>query len=125
MMRASRDACTESERNELQPGESSFRQGLRRGLLSYWMKHPEAKDTAEGIRLWWFAERVSTPSGVLLEELEALVGMGWVVERDLAEGSRVFALNRGAMESISSYLRDDPADPTRECADLAEGNDRD
>jgi hypothetical protein len=79
---------------------------LRRELLSYWVEYPEAKDTAEGIRLWWLNGWSGLPSEVLQEELEELARIGWITARGSTEATRIFALNRLRLGSIFAYLRE-------------------
>ena len=43
-------------------------------LVAYWLRHPHASDTLEGICRWWLSE-VPTP----VPNVEA--ALGWLVER--------------------------------------------
>jgi hypothetical protein len=104
--------CIEVQPDEIQPEGSTVRLRLRRTLLSYWVTHPEAKDTAAGIRLWWFGagsrldERAAVPDKLLREELEELVRSGWAIGRGAEGAQRVFALNPAEIESIKNFLED-------------------
>lgn len=109
-------ACGESKRIEVQPDEIQAeampeRLRLRRELLAYWVKHPEAKDTAAGMRLWWFGEGRVLPDTLLLEELEDLVQRGWAFGRGPHPAHRVFALNSAEIESIEDFLAEGPGSP--------------
>jgi hypothetical protein len=88
-----------------------FRLRLRRAVLSYWVEHPGAKDTTEGIRLWWLSEWITLPYSMLREELETLARRGWVIERGTGDANPIFALNPVEIPSISAYLCGDAEEP--------------
>jgi hypothetical protein len=98
--------------DEIQPEGRTIRLRLRRTLLSYWVIHPEAKDTAAGIRLWWFGagswlnQGIALPDMLLHEELEELVHMGWAIRRGPEGAQQVFALNPAEIGSIEDFLED-------------------
>jgi hypothetical protein len=111
--RAFKCQCAPSERNRVQPeklppDDSDFRRGLRHSLLSYWMKHPEAKDTAAGVRLWWFGEGAGLSETILQEELEDLVRRGWAIGRGPGDLNRVYALNKAQIGTVERFLLESP-----------------
>ena len=53
--------------------------------LRYFIENPEAKDTSEGIRKWWFAESgVEQTREEVLGVLNFLVSERWVIKRLLS-----------------------------------------
>ena len=95
------------ELNRVRPDESDFRRRLRCELLAYWVKNPEAKDTADGIRLWWLRGWAGLDPTVLMEELDTLMRKGWITERGPERTGRVFVLNVGQINSILDFIRNE------------------
>jgi len=66
---------------------------LAKQILEYLVSHPQASDTAEGVRDWWLAD--STPSSLELRAaLQKLVADGSLVEHQMADGSTVYCARR-------------------------------
>ena len=63
-------------------------------ILCYLQEHPEAKDTLEGIMVWWLPERAmkyGLPQ--VRASLALLVGCGYLKKRTLADGHVLYRLN--------------------------------
>ena len=63
-------------------------------ILRYLREHPEAKDTLEGIMVWWLPERAMKygPPQVRAS-LALLVAYGYLKKRTLADGHVLYSLN--------------------------------
>ena len=67
---------------------------IEREIMGYLLQHPEAKDTAEGIMLWWLPRSYSTvPIRDLKEALERMVANGRLAA-SMHAGTRVYGLSR-------------------------------
>ena len=76
-----------------------------RALLSHVVEKPDAKDTAEGIRKFWFPKDSPVPSR---KELEAalqflVVNKRWFV---VIKTSPVYSLNKDCLDEVKSFLFD-------------------
>lgn len=65
-------------------------QALARGITSYLAEHPRARDTADGIRLWWLRDPGSVTLGEVERVLEDLVRRGRMARTTLADGRTVY-----------------------------------
>ena len=64
-------------------------------LLSYLHSHPDAKDTAEGIRSWWLHGRRATVARLNVREaLNRLVAKDWLTRRESMSGQQIYGLNQ-------------------------------
>ena len=62
-------------------------------ILSYLDDHPNAADTAEGIRQWWLFQRMAIYSqDKVFKALEQLKKTGLIEARMLSDGNEVFSL---------------------------------
>ena len=67
------------------------------------MRHPEAKDTAEGIRLWWL------PAGAEADPREVTAALDELVDRHWLKGwGALYALNSEELSSVRSFLESGP-----------------
>lgn len=58
----------------------------------YLAAHPDAADSAEGIRRWWLpAGRLDVRTDQLQSALALLVARGRIVERRMPDGRRIYA----------------------------------
>jgi hypothetical protein len=77
-------------------------------VLEYVVDRPAAKDTIEGIRLFWLREDAEVLYVTLREALAALVAKNWLVVRSMArdggEQANVYGLNAVEVDAIRSYL---------------------
>jgi len=78
--------------------------GIALQIVRYLVRHPEAKDTAEGIAKWWKGTDASEwRSGVLAEALAFLARKQWVLVRETAQG-RLFSTNPALLEEMEQFL---------------------
>jgi predicted transcriptional regulator len=77
-------------------------------VLEYVVDRPAAKDTIEGIRLFWLGEEADVLYATLSDALAALVAKNWLVvrsmTRDGGEPLNVYGLNAVEVDAIRSYL---------------------
>ena len=78
-----------------------------RHILGYLTKHPDAKDTTQGILRWWL------PGGVAEWEEEAvrialdvLVTRGWLTKRQTTPSQQLFGMNKERLEEIKVFLQE-------------------
>ncbi len=78
---------------------------IQRGVLVYWMEHPEAKDTVEGIVQWWLPGAASRwGASELVAALEQLVRRGWITASGRRTGPCVYGLGEGRLDEIKKFL---------------------
>jgi hypothetical protein len=83
-----------------------MREELKRQILRYLMLHPNARDSPDGIRVWWMDPDSAATLPEVEEALAALVQRGWVEVR--GEGDvHLFGLLAGATDDIRRYLIDE------------------
>jgi hypothetical protein len=76
-----------------------------REILLYLIEHPDAKDTAAGIRQWWLAtNQGERGSDVVKAVLDLLVARGWLTVRRTISFKRLYGLNQARMEEIRTFL---------------------
>jgi hypothetical protein len=64
-------------------------------VLSYLSRHPEAKDTIEGITEWWLLEqRIHVAEMVVKKALADLVDRGLIVQNRAGDGKVYYSLNK-------------------------------
>ena len=68
---------------------------IQNELLSYLEDHPNAADTAEGIRQWWLIKRIADYSKDIVEaSLDQLVESKSVKKKQSTSGNEIYELNR-------------------------------
>jgi len=85
-------------------------QDLSSHILRYLLKHPEARDSIEGIAEWWvLLQRIEDEVDNVKEALDLLIQQGLVEveEGSGASGRRIYRLNLKKREAIARLL-DDP-----------------
>ena len=70
----------------------SCRQQLLDAIVDYVRDHPQATDTAEGIRTWWVPDAVLSSEAVLDQVLDALVEEGVLRRERLPGGGELFVV---------------------------------
>jgi len=85
---------------------TSSRGRILLALIRYLIRHPDAKDTSEGIRRWWHNE--DEPEW-LAEDLEAvlkfLVERNWAVMREAPAG-KLFGAGAASLEEMQRFLEE-------------------
>jgi hypothetical protein len=70
-------------------------QSIQQELLSYLEEHPNASDTAEGIRQWWLIKRIAEYSQVAVQSsLDQLVAKQALKKRSSSADQVVYVLNK-------------------------------
>ncbi len=87
---------------------------ITRHILLYLIKHPNAKDTVQGIRQWWLKGDVAADNTTLREHLGTLVTKGWLTRRQTSFGQPLYGLNPDALEDIRAFVRYGSNDTKRE-----------
>ena len=76
------------------------------GLIRYLVRHPGAKDTAEGIRHWWRdADQPEWRAEDLEAVLEYLVERNWAAARDAPAG-RLFGAGTVSLDEMQRFLEE-------------------
>ena len=80
---------------------------LIREILQHVVKHPDAKDTAEGIHRFWLSSRtVHQSSDKVREVLEYLVEKkGWLTKKVSGASVTLYGLNKDRVHEVESYLQ--------------------
>ena len=80
-----------------------MREDLKRQILRYLMLHTGARDSPDGIRVWWLEPDCTATLPEVEEALAELVTLGWVEPR--GEGDvHLFGLLANATDEIRRYL---------------------
>ena len=75
--------------------------GVMRHILLHLLEHPAARDTVEGIHLWWLNRRYVLP---LVERgVEELVERGWLQCYEMASGVCIYGLNESATAEVRAF----------------------
>lgn len=78
-------------------------------ILGYLCSHPEAKDTAEGVRRWWLlAEGIEADRDRVRVALDYLVTWGWLLRTTSYSGLAVYGLNKERLPSLQWFLQGQP-----------------
>ncbi len=80
-----------------------------RGILSYYVKNPDAKDTPEGIHKFWLAHR---PMGADADDVRKVLEFlarekKWLTERSAGSSGKIYGLNKNRLKEIESFLHEE------------------
>lgn len=74
-------------------------------VLAYLDDHPNAADTADGIRQWWLFQRMALYSqDKVLKALDQLKDTGLLEARKLGDGREIFSLSESGKKRESSVV---------------------
>jgi hypothetical protein len=77
---------------------------LKQDVMCYLLEHPDAKDTAEGIREWWLAAGVrGLRQDDLDDALTQLLDAGWLTTASFGE-TTVYGLDHARRDDIRRWL---------------------
>jgi hypothetical protein len=81
-----------------------------RGILQYLVKHPDAKDTPEGIYKWWLPEGHSDRGRDEVQRaLDLLTSKGWLTKRGTIPSKEFYGINKDRLHEIRSFLQQSSA----------------
>ncbi len=87
---------------------------LVRQILRYLVRHPAAKDTAEGVLKWWLTEQcVEDNREAVQETLDCMVSEGWLTERETRPSGRLYGLGNKSLAEMRAFLAAGDRDPKR------------
>ena len=77
-----------------------------REILRYFIRHPEAKDTVDGIANWWFGSRRAERSvEEVAESLHLLLARGLIIERQATALRPFYQMNPAKRVEIAAFLQ--------------------
>ena len=83
-----------------------------REILHYFVTHPAAKDTLEGIARWWLErERIERTLDEVAESLRLLLARGLIVERQARAVRPYYQMNMERRTEITEFLNDHVPNP--------------
>jgi len=77
---------------------------LAQEILHYLIRHPDAKDTLEGVLRWWISRDSKATAESLRSALDQLVDKGWVRKQQIAKEENLYSLIKSATPAIVSFL---------------------
>jgi hypothetical protein len=85
---------------------------LVREILQHFAKHPDAKDTAEGIHNFWLSRQAAHQSrNKVREALEYLVEKkGWLTKKVSGAVVTLYGLNKDRAHEVESFLQRSASD---------------
>lgn len=83
-------------------GSSSGPLKVAQEILSYLIKHPDAKDTVEGILKWWLPEEREE---FAQSALDFLVSKGWVTKKETTPSQKIYGFNNDYLQEIKNFLK--------------------
>lgn len=76
--------------------------GLEKAILNYLAKHPESKDTFEGIAEWWILkEHINRSVEDINQALNMLISKGYIEVREYPNQDRLYKINQNKFQEIN------------------------
>jgi Fe2+ or Zn2+ uptake regulation protein len=76
-----------------------------REILQYLVKHPDAKDTAEGVLKWWLADGHRWGRRDVQKALDLLTAKGWLTKRGTVPSKEFYGIKKNRLQEIRSFLQ--------------------
>ena len=74
-------------------------------ILAYFVEHPNAQDTLEGIASWWLLQqRIESRTTQVKAALDQLVKEGYIVERRGGDRRTRYAVDHERLEEVRGLL---------------------
>jgi len=77
---------------------------VSREILRYLVKHPDAKDTIEGILKWWLPDGRVWKRGEVHEALNLLTSKGLLTRRGTVPSKEIYGMNRDRLGEIKKLV---------------------
>jgi hypothetical protein len=76
-----------------------------REILRYCIKHPDAKDTIDGILKWWLpGGNAEWGKEEVQRALDFLTAKGWLTKRETTPAKDLYGINRDQLDEIKIFL---------------------
>ncbi len=87
-------------------GQAGSHAKVVRAIVQHLLRHPDAKDTVEGILAWWLpAGGVGFTTEDVQQATAALSDQGWLEVRDFGPSRTVYGLKRARRAELPGLLR--------------------
>lgn len=88
---------------------------IAREILSYFLRHPEAADSFDGIARWRLLEDIVRRSVTATEEgLKWLIEQGYLKQQSVPSGKSIFSLNLLKRKEAEQFVREHEHPPPRQ-----------
>ncbi|UCD83517.1 MAG: hypothetical protein JSU92_09440 [Deltaproteobacteria bacterium] len=75
-------------------------------ILTYFIEHPDSRDTLEGIMQWWLLERsIKLQIAKVKKVLAELVARGYIVEQKGGDSQTHYQINKSKYREIQAILK--------------------
>lgn len=82
-----------------------WKNSIARRILIYLISHPEAKDTIDGVKMWWLQNGFDQPREVDLRRvLDSLVERRWISVRTVSTAQNIYSLDKLKLTEIEEWL---------------------
>lgn len=91
------------------------REEIAREILSYFLRHPDAADSFDGIARWRLLEDIVRRSVAATEEgLKWLIEQGYLKQEPVPSGKPIFSLNPGKRKEAEQFVSEQEHPPGRD-----------
>jgi hypothetical protein len=93
----------------VQSDESSDESSLLiRAILAYVIKHPDAKDTVDGIHKFWLSDKTAHQSSHKLEQVLDFLAEDrcWLTRKAVSSRVTLYGVNKDRIHEIRNFLGD-------------------